>query len=223
MRDRISIIVPTKNEPYIATLVQKLRKIFRNNAEIIVIEKGRKLPKVKAKVVRQRTNGLGNAFLEALKYAHGEIIANLDGDGSHRPEDLKKMIAEMKNADLAIGSRFVRGGKTKDVQHRQIASLFARKLASFIMGLNIEDSTSGFFVVRREVMEKIKVKKVLGYKMIFPIAYKAQQQNFRIKEVPITFVGRQAGTSHVSIFKLSGFKEIYNELKMAILLRLGLY
>jgi len=222
MKGKISIIIPTKNEPYIATLVNELRKLFPN-AEIIVIEKGRKLPKVKAKVVRQRTKGLGNAFLEALKYAHGEIIANLDGDGSHRTEDLKKMIAQIANADLVIGSRFVRGGKTKDVQHRQIASLIARKIASFIMGLKIEDSTSGFFVVRKEVLDKLKIKEVLGYKIIFPLAYKAQQQNFKIKEVPITFVGRQAGTSHVSVFKLSGIKELYSEFKMAILLRLGLY
>jgi len=223
MKTKISIIIPTKNEPYIGALLERIRNVFHGNLEIIIIEKGKKVPKVKAKVVKQRTSGLGNAFLEAIKYAHGEIIANLDGDGSHRPEDLKKMIEQMKNVDLAIGSRFVRGGKTKDVQHRQIASLLARKLASFIMGLNIEDSTSGFFVVRKEVLEKLKIKKVLGYKIIFPLAYKAQQQNFRIKEVPITFVGRQAGTSHVSVFRLSGFKEIYNELKMAILLRFGLY
>lgn len=223
MKPNISVIIPTKNEPYIGILVAKLRQVLRNNLEIIVIEKGTKLPKVKAKVVKQRTSGLGNAFLEAVKYTHGDLIANMDGDGSHRPEDLKKMIDQMENTDLVIGSRFVRGGKTKDVQHRQIASLIARKLASFIMGLDIKDSTSGFFVVQRNVIEKIKVKKVLGYKIIFPLIYKAQKQHFRVKEVPITFVGRQAGTSHVSVFKISGFKEIYNELKMAILLRLGLY
>jgi glycosyltransferase involved in cell wall biosynthesis len=223
MKGNISLVIPTKNEPYIGTLLERIRNIFHDNLEIVVIEKGKKLPIVKAKVVKQRTKGLGNAFLEATKYAHGDLIANMDGDGSHRPEDLKKMIAEMKNADLVIGSRFVRGGKTKDVQHRQIISFLTRKLASFIMGLNIEDSTSGFFVVRKEVLEKLKIKAVLGYKIIFPLAYKAQQQNFKIKEVPITFVGRQSGTSHVSVFRLSGFKEVYNELKMAILLRLGLY
>jgi glycosyltransferase involved in cell wall biosynthesis len=223
MKGNISLVIPTKNEPYIGTLLERIRNIFHDNLEIVVIEKGKKLPIVKAKVVKQRTKGLGNAFLEATKYAHGDLIANMDGDGSHRPEDLKKMIAEMKNADLVIGSRFVRGGKTKDVQHRQIISFLTRKLASFIMGLNIEDSTSGFFVVRKEVLEKLKIKEVLGYKIIFPLAYKAQQQNFKIKEVPITFVGRQSGTSHVSVFRLSGFKEVYNELKMAILLRLGLY
>jgi len=223
MKREISIIIPTKNEPYIGTLIERLRKEFGNNLEIIVIEKGKELPKVKAKVVRQRTTGLGNAFLEALKYTHGDIIANMDGDGSHRPEDLKKMIVKIDNADLVIGSRFVHGGKTKDVQHRQLVSLLTRKSASFIMGINIKDSTSGFFVVKRKVLEKLRIRKVLGYKIIFPLVYGAKQNNFRMKEVPITFVGRQSGTSHVSAFKLSGIKEVYNELKMSILLRLGLY
>lgn len=59
MKNKVSIIIPTKNEPYVKTLVDELRKTFRNNLEIIVIEKGRNLPKVNAKVVRQRTDDLG--------------------------------------------------------------------------------------------------------------------------------------------------------------------
>ena len=219
---KISVIIPTKNEPYIGTLVTEVRKLFPN-AEIVVIEKGRKLPKVKAKVVRQKTVGLGNAFLEALQYAHGEIIANMDGDGSHRVVDLKKMIEQIDGADLVIGSRLVPGGKTLDIQQRQLMSSVARKYSAFVLGLKIKDMTSGFFVVKREVLEKIKIKKVLGYKIIFPLAYKANKNNFKIKEVPIVFVGRQVGTSHVSVFKMSGIKEVYDEFKMAILLRLGLY
>lgn len=219
---KISIIIPTKNEPYLGTLIKELRKIF-GNAEIIVIEKGKELPKVDARVVRQRTNGLGNAFLEAVKYAHGEIIANIDGDGSHRPEDLKKAVNEMKNTDLAIGSRFVKGGKTLDKQHRQIISFVTRKIFAFILGLKIEDMTSGFFVVRKKVLQKAKIKNILGYKILFPLAYKAKQNNFRIKEVSITFVQRKSGKSHVSVFRISGIRELYYEFKIALLLRIGLY
>jgi glycosyltransferase involved in cell wall biosynthesis len=223
MKSKISLIIPTKDEPYIGTLVGQLRKIFGNKLEIIVIEKGRELPKVNAKVVRQRTKGLGNAFLEALQYAHGEIIANMDGDGSHRVQDLKKIIDQIDGADFVIGSRFIRGGKTLDIQHRQFISSVARKCSAFVLGLKIEDMTSGFFAVKRKVLEKVKIKKVLGYKIIYPLAYKANQNSFKIKEVPIIFAGRQVGVSHVSIFKMSGINEVYNEIKMAILLRLGLY
>jgi len=223
MKANVSLIIPTKNEPYIGTLIKKIRTIFHDNFEIIVIEKGKELPKVKAKVVRQRTKGLGNAFLEALKYAHGDVISNMDGDGSHRPEDLKKMIAEMRNVDLVIGSKTAKGAKTFDPMHRQLITLLVSKTMSFIMGLSVKEPTSGFFVVRRDVLEKANIRKVLGYKILFPLAFKAQQMNFKIKEVPINFLNRQSGTSHVSIFKTSGIKEIYNELKMAILLRLGLY
>lgn len=220
---KISVIIPTKNEPHIPVLISELRRAFKNSLEVIVIEKSSKLPRVKAKVIKQKTDGLGNAFLEAAKYAHGEFIVNMDGDGSHRVEDLKKMIASAKNADLVIGSRFVKGGKTFDIQRRQLISSVARRFFAFILGLKIQDMTSGFFVVRREVLERIKTKKVSGYKMIFPIAYEAHKENFRIKEVPITFEQRKSGGSHVSIFKTSGIKELWNELKMSALLRLGLF
>lgn len=223
MKQKISLIIPTKNEPYIGNLIKQLRRIFGKNIEIIVIEKGRKLPKIKAKVIRQKSDGLGNAFLEALKYAHGNIIANMDGDGSHSVGDLKKMIANMKNADLIMGSRFVKGGRNLDIQHRQFITSVVRRVLPLILDIKIEDVTSGFFVVRKEVLEKVKIKNVLGYKILFPLAYKAKQQNFKIKEMPITFTARKAGTSHVSVFKMSGIKELWNELKMAVLLRLGLY
>lgn len=219
---KVSVIIPTKNEPYIYQLVKELHQKIKQ-CEIIVIEKGVSLPKVNAKVVRQRTDGLGNAFLEATKYVHGEIIANMDGDGSHRVEDLKKMIDQIDGADLVIGSRFIHGGKTLDIQHRNFISSVARKYSAFVLGLKIKDITSGFFVVKRKVLDKIKIKKVLGYKIIYPLAYKANENNFKIKEVPIVFVGRQVGVSHVSVFKMSGIKEVYNEMKMAILLRFGLY
>ena len=76
---KISIIIPTKNEPYVGTLISQIRKIFKNNLEIIVIEKGKMLPKVKAKVVRQRTNGLGNAVVEGLEQSKGDTV-----DTTHR-------------------------------------------------------------------------------------------------------------------------------------------
>jgi dolichol-phosphate mannosyltransferase len=223
MKTKISVIIPTKNEPYVGTLVERLRKIFRNSLEIIVIEKGRNLPKIKAKVIRQKTDGLGNAFFEAVKYTHGKIIANMDGDGSHSPEDLKKLLVAIKNADLVIGSKLVRRGINEDLFYRQIITQIATKIYSFIMGIKVKDSTSGFFAVRKKVLDKIKIKKVLGYKILFPLAFFAQQQKFRIKEVPIVFHQRKAGTSHVSIFKTSGIRELWNEFKMAVLLRFGLY
>jgi dolichol-phosphate mannosyltransferase len=158
-----------------------------------------------------------------VKYAHGNIIANMDGDGSHRPEDLKKMIAAMKNADLVLGSRYVKGGKNCDVRYRRIITVVLKTINAFLMGLKIKDIQTGFFVVKREVLQSANIKEVLGYKMLFPIAYKAKQGNFRTKEVSITFTPRKSGNAHVAIFKISGIKEIYYELKMAIFLRFGLY
>jgi glycosyltransferase involved in cell wall biosynthesis len=157
--EKVSIIIPTKNEPYIQELVERIHKtLSKFDYEIIVVDKSEIIPKIKgAKVIRQKTDGLGNAILEGIRLAKGNIIVTMDGDGSHRPEDLPKLIEKTKEYDIVIGSKYVKGGKTKDKPHRILISKAYCLLASFILGLKIKDSMSGFAVVRRKFMKKLSL------------------------------------------------------------------
>jgi dolichol-phosphate mannosyltransferase len=185
------------------------------NHEVIVIDKSDELPKIKnALVLQQKSDGLGNAVLEGLKHASGDVIITMDGDGSHRPKDILKLIKALKQADIAIGSKFVEGGKTLDETHRRFISFLFGKFASFILGLKIEDSMSGFSAVKKEVYEKIKLNP-LGYKINLEILYKAKNR-FKAVEVPIVFLKRKSGRSK------AGIKEALKTIIFILQLRLGL-
>lgn len=210
----ISILIPIKNEPYIQKLVEEIHRVLKMKHEIIVIDKSDIPPKIsRAKLIRQKSDGLGNAVVEGLRYARGEITVVMDGDGSHRAEDISKLLEKIDGFDIVIGSRFIAGGKTKDPEHRKIISLIFRKLASAILNLKIEDSMSGFAALKREVLRNLRLRP-LGYKIIMEIAFKAK--NYEICEVPIIFERRKAGIGK------AGIAEAFRVLRHILELRLGL-
>jgi len=210
----ISILIPIKNEPYIQELVERIHKILKMEHEIIVIDKSDFLPNVSgAELISQKSDGLGNAVIEGLQHAKGKIIIVMDGDGSHRPEDIPKLLEKINGFDIVIGSRFITGGKTEDPEHRKIISLIFRKVASLILNLKIEDSMSGFAVFKKEVYKSLELKP-LGYKINMEMMYKGK--GYKICEVPIIFEKRKAGEAK------SGVGEAFRILRYIFELRLGL-
>lgn len=211
----ISVLIPTKDEPLIQDLVNKINKVLKEKHEIIIIDKSSVTPKVKnAKVIKQKSDGLGNAVLEGLKESKGDIIVTMDGDGSHRPEDLIKLIEKTKEFDIVIGSKYIKGGKTEDKNYRILISKIYCLFASLILGLNVKDNMSGFAATRREVYDKINLKPK-GFKINTEILYKAKKFGFRYTEVPIIFVNRKIGKSKGNI------KEGLRTIKFILDLRLG--
>ena len=211
----ISILIPIKNEPSIQDLVNKINKILKEKHEIIIIDKSSVTPKVKnAKVIKQISNGLGSAVLEGLKEAKGDIIITMDGDGSHRPEDLTKLIEKTKEFDIVIGSKYIKGGKTEDKKFRILISKIYCWFAAFVLGLNIKDNMSGLAAIRREVYNKIKLRPK-GFKINTEILYKAKKFNFKATEVPIIFLKRKSGKSKGSV------REGLRTIKFILELRFG--
>ncbi|MCM8807799.1 MAG: glycosyltransferase, partial [Candidatus Omnitrophica bacterium] len=213
----VSIIIPTKEEPYIQELVNRIYKTLSGfDFEIIIVDKSKVTPKLKgARVIKQKSNGLGNAVLEGLKLAKGEIIVTMDGDGSHRPEDLPKLIEKAKDYDIVIGSRYVKGGKSEDKFYKIVISRIYCFFASFILGLKVKDNMSGFAVIKRKIFDKISLNP-RGFKINTEILYKAKKFNFKVAEVPITFEQRKIGKPKRT------FKEGLRILMFIIELKLGL-
>jgi dolichol-phosphate mannosyltransferase len=212
----ISVIIPTKDEPYIGRLVKKIHKILSSSEhEIIVVDKSKVVPRVDAVLIRQKLDGLGKAVLEGLELAKGNLIITMDGDGSHRPEDLPKLIEKSRDHDIVIGSKYVKGGKTKDKLYRILVSRACCFLASLILGLRIKDNMSGFAAVKREVYEKIKLNP-LGFKINTELLYKAKKFGFTAAEVPIIFEERKLGKSKGT------FKEGLRIFKFILELKFGL-
>lgn len=154
--------------------------------------------------------GLGTAYIHGFQWAlqrNYETIFEMDCDFSHNPEDLIRLReACLSGADVAIGSRYVKGGKIENwPKGRILMSYFASVYARIVLGLPIHDTTAGFKCYKRKVLERINFDEIkfVGYAFQIEMKYIAYKLGFKVVEVPITFTDRTEGISKMSkgIFK----------------------
>jgi len=214
----ISIIIPTKNEPGIQQLVNGINGVMeKQDHEIIVVDKSDVAPTLHGAVLmKQKGNGLGTAFLEGFEKSRGSEVVLMDGDGSHRPEDMLKLVDELKEHEMAVGSKFVKGGQTEDPFSRKFVSRGFSIITRLILWTGIRDPMTGFMATRREVIERTKLSP-RGYKIVLELLYKSRAN---VKEVPIFFKQRTAGESEVG-FNLRGTKEAFRIVWLMLRLRWG--
>ena len=153
---------------------------------------------------RPAKEGLGPAYLAGFRRAlaeGAELVLEMDCDFSHDPNDVPRLVAAAANADVVLGSRYVEGGGVRNwgLLRRFISgggSLYARVL----LGVHVRDLTGGFKCYRRAVLESIDLEAVnsKGYAFQIETTYRALRAGFRVVEVPITFVDREAGGSKMS-------------------------
>jgi len=153
---------------------------------------------------RKGKEGLGAAYIAGFKYAIEagyDFIVEMDADGSHRSEDLPKLLAVCESNDLVIGSRYVRGGKTMNWPlHRQWLSRGGNLYAKLMLGSKLNDMTAGFRVFRVSFLESMGLETInaRGYSFQIEMAYRTIRSGARALEVPITFVEREIGESKMS-------------------------
>ncbi len=217
----ISIIIPTKNEPYINQLIEDIHAKVKEEHEIIVVDKSDSPPKLaRAKLLMQKTDGLGNAVLEGIKEAKGEFVVMMDGDGSHDPEYINDMLARMGDSDIVIASKYVPGGKTEDYASRIFVSRVFNAVIAAFLGLKVKDLMSGYAMFRKKIFGKI-VLKPKGYKLLLEIVYKSKKAcNARVSEIPMRFLKRKAGKSKVG-FNAAGFREVWRIFLICVNLKFG--
>jgi len=216
----LSVIIPTKEEPLIQELADKIHECISMEHEIIVVDKSAHPVVVNgARVLRQQSDGLGNAFMEGLKAARGDVIALMDGDFSHDPRDLEYMLGFIKNYDIVIGSKRIKGGKTEDPLIRRLVTVVTGNTIRLITGLQVKDPMTGFAVMKHGIFDGM-VLRPRGYKIVLEIMYKAKKRGFTLHEAPITFHARKAGESKVGL-NMKGTSELLRIIKLAIDLRRG--
>jgi dolichol-phosphate mannosyltransferase len=154
--------------------------------------------------------GLGTAYIAGFRWAlerSYEYIFEMDADFSHNPDDLIRLREACVNgADLAVGSRYVKGGHiTKWDYKRVVMSYFASLYVRIVLWINVHDTTAGFKCYRRRVLEAIHFDDIhfIGYAFQIEMKYRTYKKGFKIVEVPITFTDRVVGVSKMSgkIFK----------------------
>ena len=178
---------------------------------------------------RTEKSGLGTAYVHGFKWALGngyDYIFEMDADFSHNPKDLSRLYqACIDGADLAIGSRYVKGVNVVNWPlNRVLLYYFASIYVRIITGMKIHDTTAGFIAYKRKVLETIPLDdiKFVGYAFQIEMKYRAFCKGFNIREIPIIFTDRVLGESKMSggIIKEAVFgvldlriKKLFNLLK----------
>jgi dolichol-phosphate mannosyltransferase len=153
---------------------------------------------------RTRREGLGPAYLAGFAEALGggaSHVIEMDADFSHEPQDVPRLLAEARDADLVLGSRYIDGGIVTDWGLvRRIVSRGGSWYARRVLGLTVRDLTGGFKCFRREVLETIDLPTIRsrGYAFQVELTYRAVRAGFRVAEVPIVFRDRRLGRSKMS-------------------------
>ena len=153
---------------------------------------------------RPQKDGLGPAYLAGFHRAladGAELILEMDCDFSHDPQDIPRLIDAMRDADVALGSRYVEGGAIRNWGVvRRFVSFGGSAYARILLGTSLHDLTGGFKCFRRRVLETIDLDAVTarGYAFQIDLTYRALRAGFRVVEVPITFVDRAHGGSKMS-------------------------
>lgn len=150
--------------------------------------------------------GLGTAYIHGFKWSLARgyaYIFEMDADFSHNPADLERLYQACKQegADLAVGSRYVPGGKTENWPwDRQLYSRGGALYTKILTWMPVNDPTAGFVCYSRKVLEAINFDMIqfVGYAFQIEMKFAAWKLGFKIKEVPITFVDRKIGISKMS-------------------------
>ncbi len=150
---------------------------------------------------RSTKAGLGAAYLDAFGWAKSngfDVVVEMDADGSHRPQDLTKILDALTNNDVVLGSRWIKDGRVVNwAKSREVLSRGGNLYTRMWLGIPIHDATGGFRAYRMTALDVMKIDQVesQGYCFQVDMAWRAIKANLRVAEVPITFVERELGES----------------------------
>ncbi|ARF58908.1 polyprenol monophosphomannose synthase [Streptomyces gilvosporeus] len=153
---------------------------------------------------RKGKEGLGAAYLAGFQWGMDNgygVLVEMDADGSHRPEELPRLLTALKGADLVLGSRWVPGGRVVNwPKRREFLSRGASAYSRVLLDVPIRDVTGGFRAFRVETLNGLGLAEVAsaGYCFQVDLARRAVRAGFHVVEVPITFVDREHGDSKMS-------------------------
>lgn len=213
------VIIPTYNEKENISAIVRYVISLQLNFHILVIDDDS--PDGTADIVKELMNafpgqvfleqrsgklGLGTAYIHGFKWSlekNYQYIFEMDADFSHNPDDLQRLYLACKDggADVAIGSRYVKGGAIQNWPiDRRIYSKGGALYTQLITWMPVQDPTAGFVCYRNEVLAAINFDaiKFVGYAFQVEMKFASWKLGFKIAEVPITFKDRTLGTSKMS-------------------------
>ena len=215
------VIIPTYNERENAEAIIRAVFALPEPFHVLIVDDGS--PDGTAQIVRDLQQGefsgrlhllersgklgLGTAYIAGFRWGlerDYDYFFEMDADFSHNPDDLPRLLAKCRDegADVAVGSRYCRGGHVVNWPlDRIILSRGASLYRSLILWMPVADPTAGFIIYRRKVLETMNLDKIkfVGYAFQIEMKYTAHRLGFKVKDVPITFKDREKGQSKMSL------------------------
>jgi dolichol-phosphate mannosyltransferase len=204
------VVIPTYNEA--ESIGKILNALKRLDCDVLVIDDGS--PDGTAQIVRglgievverEGKQGLGSAYRAGFSLAMDRGYTNIiqmDADGSHQVADLEKMMDWIGNADLLIGSRWVKDGQIANwSKFREYLSKSANTYANLLLSLGVKDTTSGFRIYTSALVKKMEISTIRseGYCFQIEMTRRAISRGGSVAEIPITFIERAHGVSKMSL------------------------
>ena len=208
------VIIPTYNER--RTVEELIHEVLQLGFDVLIVDDNSPdgtAEKVKAitfeesrvhLIQRPRKMGLGSAYREGFRFALSgpyDVVFEMDGDGSHRPTYLPRLLEALKDADVVIGSRYVKGVSVVDWPiGRLILSYLANLFSRVVTGLPLHDTTAGFKGFTRRALETLDLGLIQseGYSFQIEVNFLLYRKGFRFREIPIVFEDRDIGVSKMS-------------------------
>lgn len=217
----ILVIIPTYNEKgNLLLIIERIMNLGLKGISVLVVDDnspdgtGELAERLKSKyplevMHRPKKSGFGTAYRDAFEAAlakpaglRPEFIIQMDADLSHDPILIPKFIEKMRDCDIILGSRYIKGGTVKNWSWwRKALSRFANFYSRTLLALPYRDITGGYKCFRREVLEAVHAESIssVGYSFQVEITYRAHKLGFRICEQPITFTERKTGFSKLDL------------------------
>ncbi|MDE7122117.1 MAG: glycosyltransferase [Oscillospiraceae bacterium] len=216
-------------------LIPKIKKQLDRigeDYEIVVVDTEQKTDdtdkvceEYQVKYVNQKYPGFGGAFRTGIEYAQMELFLILDSDGSHDPEYIPQLYQTFRSgADLVIGSRYVKGGKTNDSILSVVMSKMLNTVFRLMLGIRAADISTDYRLYRTQQLKNISLQ-CENYDVLQEVLLqlKLQKPDFCIKEVPITFQKRIYGESKRQLlrFVISYIKTLFRLIRIKISVKAG--
>lgn len=169
-------------------------------------------------ILRKGERGLATAIAAGIEQSRADVVVVMDTDFNHHPKDLPRLLEQLPEADMVIGSRYISGGGMKTSRLRYLGSWVFNVFIRGVLGSPIKDNLSGFLVLKKEVVSRLKSYRIFyGYgDYCIRLIHYARKAGFILREVPVVYEFRLGGES-----KTHFVKYLVDYIKATLALRFG--
>jgi len=214
----VSVVLPTYNEKdNIKEMIKQLLLHIKDGVEIIVsddnspdgtwkiVQDISKKDKNIKLIRRFKNKGVGPSIWDGIKAARGKYIVWMDCDLTMPPSLVPKMVSELKDYDVVVGSRYAKGGKDDRSLIRVVTSRLINWFANIVLNFKIKDYDSGFVAAKREVLDNVKFNPEGHGEYCIEFLYKCTRKEYKVNEIGYVFTERKLGESKTSQYIHSVF------------------